>query len=262
MARALRSVSRCCWPSRWCFRWRCPTTHGAQGRGGAAPGAPDHARGDGPDRSHRLLGGDHLGRLALADDHAGQGRLRQHSAEPPGTAACRSVGSGEGRSRRRTVQGLRRAWPDARADAAAHHLAGRQHAQARDRLRHADAPLPLRRHAGAAQGAQGWQGVSTAQWIMAGGGRGRGGRALRLDEVRDDEAAARVPAEERRALQRQHVFTEYWDVHTRPNGDSTSSITNVVDDPVYLQAPWSRRSTSRWNPTARKWDPTPCDARF
>ena len=86
-------------------------------------------------------------RLALADDHAGQGRLSEHPDEPRGPTRGRSLGSGEGRSRRRAVPRLWRARPDARADSTAHHVAGRQHAQAGNRLRHADAPVPLRRHA-------------------------------------------------------------------------------------------------------------------
>ena len=47
------------------------------------------AAGLGSDRPHRLLGGDHFGRLALADADAGQGRLPKHPAESRGPARRR-----------------------------------------------------------------------------------------------------------------------------------------------------------------------------
>ena len=34
------------------------------------------------------------------------------------------------------------------------------------------------------------------------------------------------------------VFTEHWDVHSLPSGDKYLVNTNVVEDPVYLQAPF------------------------
>ena len=50
------------------------------------------------------------------------------------------------------------------------------------------------------------------------------------------------------------VFTEHWDVHSLPNGDKYLVNTNVVEDPVYLQAPFQtaihyklERDTSKWD---------------
>jgi len=58
------------------------------------------------------------------------------------------------------------------------------------------------------------------------------------------------------------VFTEYWDVHTLPNGDTLLVDTNVVEDPTYLQLPFQTAIHYKLERDASKWDPTPCDARF
>ena len=44
------------------------------------------------------------------------------------------------------------------------------------------------------------------------------------------------------------VFTEYRDVHTETNGDKYIVVTNTVDDPTYLQAPWITRCISSGEP--------------
>ena len=114
----------------------------------------------------------------------------------------------------------------------------------------------------AAPGAQTWQGVSAAQWIMAGGGRGRG-------EARHGSMKT-VTTQMRPGYLRKNgvpysattVFTEYWDVHTEENGDQYLVDTNIVDDPVYLQLPWTTAIHFKKEPNGSKWDPTPCDARF
>ena len=60
----------------------------------------------------------------------------------------------------------------------------------------------------------------------------------------------------------QPVFTEYWDVHTETNGDQYLVVTNIVNDPIYLQAPWITALHFKKEPDGSKWDPEPCDARF
>jgi hypothetical protein len=118
-------------------------------------------------------------------------------------------------------------------------------------------------NAPAAQAARTWQGVSTAEWIIAAGGRGRSGarhgsmksvtKQLRPGYLRKNG----VP------YSANTVFTEYWDLHTEANGDQYIVDTNVVDDPVYLQAPWITAIHFKKDPDgSSKWDPTPCDARF
>ena len=117
--------------------------------------------------------------------------------------------------------------------------------------------------AGGASGAKTWQGVTTAQWIMAGGGgRGRGGARhgsikavttqLRPGYLRKNG----VPYSDRA------VFTEYWDLLGEANGDQYLVDTNLVEDPVYLQTPWITALHFKKEPDGSKWEPTPCDARF
>jgi hypothetical protein len=111
------------------------------------------------------------------------------------------------------------------------------------------------------QGAKTWQGVSTAQWQLAGGGRGRGPRAGSLKTV----TTQLRPGYLRKngvPYSANAVFTEYWDVHTEANGDRYLVITNVVDDPQYLQLPFMTALHFKQEKDLTKWDPTPCDARF
>ena len=113
-----------------------------------------------------------------------------------------------------------------------------------------------------AAGQRSWQGTSRADWITTGGGRGRGARRfgymksvttnLRPGYLRKNGVPYSASA----------VFTEQWDVHTRPNGMRYLVITNIVDDPVYLQSPWITALHFEPERDASKWDPTPCDARF
>jgi len=116
--------------------------------------------------------------------------------------------------------------------------------------------------AAGAPGAKTWQGVTTAQWIMAGGGRGRG--AVRHGSMKSVTTQMRpgylrkngVPYGDRA------VFTEYWDLQTETNGDRYLVDTNLVEDPVYLQTPWITALHFKKEPDGSKWDPSPCDARF
>ena len=106
------------------------------------------------------------------------------------------------------------------------------------------------------------QGQSVAQWIFAGGGRGRG--AARFGAMKSVTTNLKpgylrkngVPYSEKT------VFTEYWDVHTETNGDRYLVVTNTVEDPVYLQAPWITAIHFKKEPDGSKWNPEPCDARF
>jgi hypothetical protein len=111
-------------------------------------------------------------------------------------------------------------------------------------------------------GAKTWQGVTTAQWAMSGGGRGRGGP--RHGSIKSVTTQMRpgylrkngVPYGDRA------VFTEYWDLHSEANGDQYLVDTNLVEDPVYLQAPWITALHFKKEKDGSKWDPSPCDARF
>jgi hypothetical protein len=106
------------------------------------------------------------------------------------------------------------------------------------------------------------QGVTAAQWVMAGGGRGRGGPprgSLKSITTRLRPGYLRkngVP------YSANTVFTEYWDVVPGPNGSQWLVVTNTVEDPANLQIPWVTSVHFKKEPDGAKWDPTPCSARF
>jgi hypothetical protein len=112
----------------------------------------------------------------------------------------------------------------------------------------------------AASGPPSWQGHTSAEWLVRGGDRGsqRHGSLktvttnLRPGYLRKNG----VPYSERA------VFTEHWDVHSLPSGDKYLVNTNVLEDPVYLQAPFQTAIHYKFERETSKWDPTPCDARF
>jgi hypothetical protein len=111
-------------------------------------------------------------------------------------------------------------------------------------------------------GANTWQGVSSAQWIMP---AGRGEGAARKGGSMKSITTQLRPGYLRKngvPYSAKTVFTEYWDVHTQADGNRLLVVTNVVDDPVYLQAPWITAIHFKKEPDGSKWDPTPCDARF
>jgi hypothetical protein len=58
------------------------------------------------------------------------------------------------------------------------------------------------------------------------------------------------------------VMTEYWDVYTRPNGETWLTITTEIVDPLYLREPRIVALPFKKEPNAAKWDPTPCSSRW
>ena len=118
----------------------------------------------------------------------------------------------------------------------------------------------LRFVAATPSGARNWQGYTSAQWIVRGGGRGAprfGSLKTVTNNLRPGYLRKNGVPYSDRAL-----FTEHWDVHSLPNGDKYLVNTNVVDDPVYLQAPFQTAIHYKLERDISKWDPTPCDARF
>ena len=112
------------------------------------------------------------------------------------------------------------------------------------------------------QGARTWQGVSTSEWILAAGGRGRGG--ARRGSMKSVTTQLRPGYLRKNGVpySANAVFTEYWDLQTETNGDQYLVDTNIVNDPVYLQSPWITAIHFKKEPNASKWDPSPCDAKF
>lgn len=124
------------------------------------------------------------------------------------------------------------------------------------RLFHFRSPAPR-------QGAKTWQGVSTAQWQIAGGGRGRG-TGQRFGSLKTVTTQLRPGYLRKNGVpySASTIFTEHWDVHAQSNGDRYLVVTNVVEDPVYLQAPFMTAIHFKREADTSKWDPAPCDARF
>ena len=104
------------------------------------------------------------------------------------------------------------------------------------------------------------QGVTTAQWVLA-GGRGGAKRPGSLKSV----TTRLLPGYLRKngvPYSANTVFTEYWDVIPGPNDSQWLVVTNTVEDPANLQVPWVTSVNFRKEPDGAKWDPTPCSARF
>jgi hypothetical protein len=57
------------------------------------------------------------------------------------------------------------------------------------------------------------------------------------------------------------VLREYYDLFNEPNGDIWFMVTTIVDDPVYLAAPFVTTSNFKKIPDSSGWDPAPCSAR-
>ena len=114
----------------------------------------------------------------------------------------------------------------------------------------------------ASTGPRTWQGVTTAQWNIAGGGRGRG--AQRSGSLKTVTTQLRPGYLRKNGVpySANTVYTEYWDVNTEENGDKYLVVTNVVNDPTYLQAPWMTAIHFKKEADGSKFDPTPCDAKF
>jgi hypothetical protein len=103
------------------------------------------------------------------------------------------------------------------------------------------------------------QGRSVAQWELAAARGGQPGTGnlkvtttnLRAGYIRKNGA----PYSDKTTV------TEYFDLHTLPNGEQWLSITTRVDDPVYFSRTMTNTSDFKKLPNANGWNPTPCSAR-
>lgn len=108
-------------------------------------------------------------------------------------------------------------------------------------------------------GAATWQGESVARWEGGGrgGAEGAGTLAVRTSNLRPGYLRKNgVP------YGASATMTEYWDLITEPTGEQRILVLIVVDDPVYLQQPWTVPVHFKKEPNGSKWDPTPCNAKF
>ena len=113
-----------------------------------------------------------------------------------------------------------------------------------------------------------WQGVSQAAWMMGGGrggvpGGGAGGEAAAprpLGTLRVVTTRMRAGYLRRNGVPYSDtaVLTEYYDRITQPNGDVYLVVTQVVEDPMYLNQPFMTSSHFKKQNDQSGWQPTPC----
>ena len=117
-----------------------------------------------------------------------------------------------------------------------------------------------------AKGEPSWQGESTAQWETPGAGAWRtrrqpGDARNRFAQGRDDDHEGRVPAEERRAVQRERDADRVLrSSRASADGDQLLVVTAIVDDAKYLRQPFIVSSQFKKQADGTGWDPTPCSA--
>ena len=56
------------------------------------------------------------------------------------------------------------------------------------------------------------------------------------------------------------TVSEYFDRHKESNGDQWLTVTTIVEDPKYLNQPFTTSSHFKKEPDGSKWRPTPCAA--
>ncbi len=101
--------------------------------------------------------------------------------------------------------------------------------------------------------ARSWQGESTATWEPAAGGGG----SLRVFTRNLNPGYLRkngVPYSE------QTTVTENFDLAPLANNGQLLLVNTVVEDPIYLNAPYVVSPHFKKEPDGSKWDPTPCSA--
>lgn len=101
-------------------------------------------------------------------------------------------------------------------------------------------------------GAASWQGDSAARWERA-----EGGGSLRVVTSNLRPGYLRkngVPYSDRTTV------TEHFDLAPLPDGGQLLLVNTVVEDPVYLNAPYVTSPHFKKEPDGSQWDPTPCSS--
>jgi hypothetical protein len=107
-----------------------------------------------------------------------------------------------------------------------------------------------------------WQGDSVARWDTP---QGRGGNPPARSGTLVVETSRLRPGYLRKngvPYSANTTMTEYWDLIKEPTGAQRILIVIVVEDPLYLQAPWIVPVHFKKEPDGAKWDPAPCSARW
>jgi len=106
-----------------------------------------------------------------------------------------------------------------------------------------------------------WQGQSTAQWVLPGGGRGRGPAgtgqlmvtttSMRPGYIRKNGVPYSADA----------VLREFFLRLVDDAGQEYLSVTTMVEDPRYLAQPYVKTYQFKKEPAGSAWSPAPCSAR-
>ena len=100
-----------------------------------------------------------------------------------------------------------------------------------------------------------WQGESSARWErVATPDRGGSLRVVTSNMRAGYLRKNGVPYSERATV------TENFDVAPLPDGGTLLLVTSIVDDPVYLNAPYIVSPHFKKEPDGSKWDATPCSS--
>jgi hypothetical protein len=105
----------------------------------------------------------------------------------------------------------------------------------------------------AARGEPSLQGHSMAEWQGAPGGGGS------LKVVTDNFSEGYI-RKNGAPFSDETVLTEYYDLHTMPNGDQWLNVTTAVDDQVYFSRPLHNTTDLKRLPDDQGWNPTPCSS--
>jgi hypothetical protein len=117
------------------------------------------------------------------------------------------------------------------------------------------------------------QGYSLAKWVMPGAGAGAGGGGAAAAPAATGAHYGSLQIDTNHlspGLLRKNgvpygadtTMTEWWDLHTEPEGDQWLLISTTVRDPEYLQGPYLYDSVFQKEPDSSNWDPEPCSLTF
>jgi len=100
-----------------------------------------------------------------------------------------------------------------------------------------------------------WQGESSAQWTKTAGNEGGSSLRVVTSNLRPGYLRKNgVPYSEKATV------TEHFDLAPLAQGGQLLLVNIVVDDPVYLNAPYVTSPHFKKEPDGSKWDPTPCSS--
>ena len=100
-----------------------------------------------------------------------------------------------------------------------------------------------------------WQGESIARWERVAAPDTGGSLGVVTSNIRSGYLRKNgVPYSDRATV------SEHFDVAPLPEGGTLLLVTTIVEDPVYLNAPYVVSPHFKKEPDGSKWDPTPCSS--